>query len=244
MVRFQTLDRYPEDAMSTPAQISANRQNSLLSTGPKTDAGKAASSQSALSHGLCAADPVLPHEDRTAFIALIDAYSADFNPSTAHEEFLVHEMAGARWKLDRTTRIENVILSGLLDSSNAADDPETKIAQAMSGKTGDPLARIERHRAALERTYHRCAREIRAAQKVQKEPNSQQLAEKKFDRLIKDYIFGPLPDELPPQPPPAQSKMQNEPKPVVVIPGPPMPRNREEWERNCQYALTNPALRL
>ena len=35
--------------MSTPAQVLANRQNSLHSTGPKTDAGKAASSRNSVS---------------------------------------------------------------------------------------------------------------------------------------------------------------------------------------------------
>jgi hypothetical protein len=41
--------------MATPAQIEANRRNARKSTGPKTAAGKAASSRNALTHGMTAA---------------------------------------------------------------------------------------------------------------------------------------------------------------------------------------------
>lgn len=230
--------------MATTAQILANRRNSLLSTGPNTIAGKAASSRSAISHGLSASNPVLPHEDLNAFLALVDAYRTDFAPETAHQEFLVHEMAGACWKIERATRIENLILTGMIDSSDESVAPEQKIAQAMRNKDADALARLERHRAALERTYHRCAREIRASQKVQNEANSQQLAEKKYADLMKKYIFGPLHDEVPAKPaqkPAAPAKPE---PPAAVKPGPSIPRDREEWKRNCEYAMTNSALRL
>src|SRR5205085_8208049 len=105
--------------MATTAQILANRENSKLSTGPRTSEGKAASSANAITHGLSAADPVLPHEDRNQFNALLERYQSDFAPTTAHEEFLVSQMAGARWKLDRIERIESTMLSALEN----ADDP-------------------------------------------------------------------------------------------------------------------------
>ena len=38
--------------MATEAQIAANRQNALKSTGPSSPEGKAASSQNRLTHGL------------------------------------------------------------------------------------------------------------------------------------------------------------------------------------------------
>jgi len=229
MVRFRPLHRYPEDAMSTSAQILANRQNSLLSTGPTSVAGKAASSRSALTHGLSAADPVLPFEDREAFTALRDAYHADFTPQNAHQEFLVHEMASARWKIERANRIENAILCSFIESNDADESPELKIAHAMMNKDGHALTRLERHRAALERTYHRCARELRAAKKSQNEATSQQLAQNKFDTLVKNYISAPVPDIAPPpapEPPPSKpvllAKVQNEAKPAAapVKPGP------------------------
>ena len=37
--------------MATPAQLLANQANAALSSGPRTDAGKAASSRNATTHG-------------------------------------------------------------------------------------------------------------------------------------------------------------------------------------------------
>ena len=169
--------------MSTPAQILANRQNSLLSTGPKTDAGKAASSSNAISHGFSAVDPVLPSEDRNQFNALLAQHRSDFAPSTEHEEFLVTQLAGAQWKLHRLERMETDMLGALDDPAKAFTDDET----------AKKFARLERYRASLERTYHRAARELRATHKLQNEANSTEMAQNKFDNLLKAMIEAPPP---------------------------------------------------
>ena len=49
--------------MATAAQIAANRRNALKSTGPRTGAGKAASSRNALRHGLRARTAVVLGEN-------------------------------------------------------------------------------------------------------------------------------------------------------------------------------------
>src|SRR5438128_6659313 len=85
-----------EVQMATTAQVHANRENSKLSTGPRTPEGKAASSQNATAEGFYAADPVLPSEDRNQFTTLLEHYNSDLAPTTAHEEFLVSQMTGAR----------------------------------------------------------------------------------------------------------------------------------------------------
>src|ERR1700694_2060630 len=92
--------------MATPAQVFANRENSKSSTGPRTPEGKQASSGNAKTNGFNAADPVLPHEDRNEFTALHERYKSDFEPASTHEEFLVSQMTGACWKLDRLQRVE------------------------------------------------------------------------------------------------------------------------------------------
>ena len=145
--------------MSTPAQVAANRENSKLSTGPNTEAGKAASSRNHLVHGLCAADPVLPSEDRNQFNELVERYKTDWKPVTTHEDFLVSEMAGARWRLDRIQRMEVEMIAALDDQTKIFTDKETAAG----------FGRLERYRAGLERTYHRCARELRAAPKEQRQ---------------------------------------------------------------------------
>src|SRR5437588_8727347 len=179
--------------MATTAQTLANRGNSKSSTGPVTPDGKAASSQNAKTHGFTAADPVLPHEDRNQFNALVERYQSDFAPETAHEEFLVGQMAGARWKLDRLERIENAMFAALESPGDPATT-EALMAQAFVEKdTGNGFARLDRYRASMERTYHRCARELRATRKEQNEADSTELAEKKFEQLLKKMLDAPPP---------------------------------------------------
>ena len=171
--------------MSSTAQTSANRENSKHSSGPRTPEGKAASSQNSKTHGFSAADPVLPNEDRKEFNALLVSYQCDLVPETAHEEFLVKQIAGAHWKLDRLQGIETAMFAALEDITQAMTNPETAIA----------FTRLERYRASLERTYHRCVRELRAARKQEKqnEANSAQAAESELEAVMRDIAFGPIP---------------------------------------------------
>jgi len=179
--------------MATTAQAFANRENSKFSTGPRTPEGKAASSQNSKAHGFCAADPVLPHEDRNQFNSLPECYKSDFEPTTAHGEFLVGQMAGARWKLDRAERIENAMFAALESPGDLATT-EALMAQAFMDKdAGTGFARLDRYRASLERTYHRCARELRATWREQNEANSTQMAEKKFEKLLERSLNAPPP---------------------------------------------------
>ena len=179
--------------MATTAQVLANRDNSKLSTGPRTPEGKAASSHNATSHGLSSADPVLPHEDRNQFNTLLERYKSEFEPTTAHEEFLVGQMAGARWKLNRAERIENAMFAALESPGDPATT-EALMAQAMLDKdTAAGFTRLDRYRTSLERTYHRCARELRAIRKEQKEANSTEMAETKFEKMLKAFVDAPPP---------------------------------------------------
>jgi hypothetical protein len=83
--------------MTTAKQTAANRRNAQRSTGPKTTAGKAASSRNAL---------LLPGESRRAFRRLFRSFLAEYHPSGPLQEFLVEQLAIAYWKLSRLTRIE------------------------------------------------------------------------------------------------------------------------------------------
>src|SRR5579884_3356060 len=133
--------------MTSIEQIQANRENSKLSTGPRTEAGKAVSSRNHLVHGLCSVDPVLPSEDRDQFNQLVEAFKLEWSPNGLHQEILVSTMAGAQWKLDRIARIEIDMLAKLDDPAQSFTEKETAAA----------FARLDRYRASLERTFHRCA---------------------------------------------------------------------------------------
>ena len=93
--------------MATKRQTKANRRNAQKSTGPKTEAGKAASSRNALCHGLTAEFLVLlPDEDGDAFERLRGGVIADLAPAGALQEVLAERAAVLLWRLDRVARME------------------------------------------------------------------------------------------------------------------------------------------
>ena len=184
--------------MPTSKQVAANHENGQHSTELRTPECKAASSQNHKTLGLSAADPVLPHEDRSQFDALLARYTSEWTPVTAHQEFLVAQMTGARWKLQRLERIE-VAMFAALESPGDAATTEAMMAQGFLDKdTSAGFARLDRYRASLERTYHRCARELRAAQKDEKqnEAKSRQIADKAICDHLRAINEGPLPPAI------------------------------------------------
>ena len=56
-----------QKTMASQKQIDANRRNALLSTGPRTEEGKGASRQNAVSHGLTAETVIVGLEDATEY---------------------------------------------------------------------------------------------------------------------------------------------------------------------------------
>ena len=93
--------------MATKRQIAANRRNARRSTGPKSAAGKAASSANALRHGLAAARAVvLPDEDGEAYERLRQGVLADLDPAGALQEALAQRIVVLLWRLDRAARLE------------------------------------------------------------------------------------------------------------------------------------------
>ena len=93
--------------MATKRQIAANRRNARRSTGPRSVAGKAASSANALRHGLAAARAVvLPDEDGEAYERLRQGVIADLDPAGALQEALAQRIVVLLWRLDRAARLE------------------------------------------------------------------------------------------------------------------------------------------
>ena len=87
--------------MASIKQIEANRLNSRKSTGPRTDAGKAAVAANPLKHGIFALSPAIVGENSFAFLDLKDALLLRFQPATVEEEILVSTIARNAWYLDR-----------------------------------------------------------------------------------------------------------------------------------------------
>ncbi len=88
-------------ASASKAQIRANRQNAKRSTGPSSIQGKLKVSQNAITHGIFATTPLLPHENAAEFAALSQEMAKIFPPVDAHAAFLVEEIVLTMWRQKR-----------------------------------------------------------------------------------------------------------------------------------------------
>jgi hypothetical protein len=133
--------------MSTEAQITANRANAEHSTGPKTEEGKAASSQNRTSHGLSTHTYndiffLLPHESTEAYSLLRINLLDEHRPETETERLLVDRMAQHHWLRSRAEAFE----SGCFREDGTLDDKR--------------LALFMRYRTSHERAFHKCLAEL------------------------------------------------------------------------------------
>jgi hypothetical protein len=148
------------------------------------------------SHGLSAADPVLAYENRADYEKLVENYFAEYEPDTIHQTFLVSQIAGARWRLDRIQRIENAALDLIIAGpGELTDTPDHKIAQRMLDSGGDPLPRLERYRASVERSYHSAIKELRLAQtqQIQDEAKLRRFHGREMEEMIHAAATAPIP---------------------------------------------------
>lgn len=92
------------------------------STGPKTDKGKKRVSRNALKSGVYARDIVLPTESLADFEAHHQRFIDDFRPQDIVGSQLVRDMAIVVWKRMRFERIENRVLTDLLNAPIREDE--------------------------------------------------------------------------------------------------------------------------
>jgi hypothetical protein len=91
----------PSHPTTSQAQIDANRANSQLSTGPRTAAGKAISSQNRCYHGLAGDFQLMPWEDVDRFLTLQNDLRAEYQPATLTEQSYVDRLAEHMWHRQR-----------------------------------------------------------------------------------------------------------------------------------------------
>ena len=92
--------------MSSQAQVTANRANAQLSTGPKSVEGKSKSSLNAVKTGLTGRAVLLPDDDAAAYQAHIDRIFAQWQPVDDTEHALTQALADTEWRLLRIPSLE------------------------------------------------------------------------------------------------------------------------------------------
>jgi hypothetical protein len=163
-----------------------NRENARKSTGPRTEAGKAASSQNRLSHGLCSSRLLVFGETQAEFDALEAEVLATFAPVTPEETFLVQQLTVALWRFNRARRVEAKTFDYMMEltdqtlSENGAfeTDQETEAqlgASVIDAVNQKSFATLQRYVTAAERSYRQALKDVQAAIKRRK-PEPQAIA--------------------------------------------------------------------
>jgi hypothetical protein len=110
------------------AKLEANRRNSQMSCGPKTESGKSRSKLNAVKHGMRAATLVLLDEDAQALEDRKADWAASLMPRGAAEERIVDDAVEYTWLRDRARRAQearlagNIVNAGVDDAVREADE--------------------------------------------------------------------------------------------------------------------------
>jgi hypothetical protein len=123
--------------MSTPAQIAANQANALLSTGPRTEEGKAKSSLNAVKTGLTGRTVLLPSEDAVLYEQHVARFLQQYEPVGDEEQTLVQSLADTQWRLLRIPSLEAGIYAlGRLEFAELfANEDESVRSHLINAKT-------------------------------------------------------------------------------------------------------------
>jgi len=93
----------------SPAQLAANRANSQMSTGPRTEGGLARSSKNAVKSALTGRTVLLPGDDVEEYAAFLAEYENELKPVGQQEKELVQVIIDCRWRLRRIQELEYAI---------------------------------------------------------------------------------------------------------------------------------------
>ncbi len=168
--RFAKLQA--EDAVAY--QHAVNRANARKSTGPRTVAGKAASSQNRLTHGLCSNRLLVFGETQAEFDALQAEVRSSFAPITAEESLLTNQLAEALWRFSRARRVEAKTFDYLMESTNVilSRNGTRETGQSTEAKLGAcfvdathhrSFATLQRYVTAAERSYRQALKAVQDA---------------------------------------------------------------------------------
>jgi hypothetical protein len=137
--------------MSSTARAAANAANAQLSTGPRTEEGKARSSRNAVKHGLTAKQLVIAPGEENEFAELHDSLLEQLAPEGALEMDIFNMLVHAAWNLQRFRTLEAQLMNNGLES-------------LLDERTAQALDRLQRYASANQRSYFAALKQLRIAQ--------------------------------------------------------------------------------
>jgi len=169
--------------MVSEQKLAANRRNAQKSTGPRTPSGKAIASMNAVKHGLTATKPLITGESEADFAGFVDRWLDEIRPTGARQELLAEQIILAAWQMRRVAGLRAGVIGPQIDRNIKYELHPTR----MEAEAYAELGKLDRHQAALERTYQRSFKELEQLQaegaEVEEELQNEPTTEARDQRL-------------------------------------------------------------
>jgi hypothetical protein len=169
--------------MISEKQLEANRRNARLSTGPKTEAGKARSSQNAKRDSLTGQVEIMTEDDRIAFDAFSLRLTKTYDPQGDAEQHYASLVVEAMWRLHRISAVENNTFAlGHNSNSNVVESGHAEINAAFAAAitwqlNSKELDRLSLYEQRLTRTMQKNRAMLQTLQATRKVLEAQAMAE-------------------------------------------------------------------
>jgi hypothetical protein len=152
--------------MASPQQITANRANAKLSTGPK-NTGR--TKLNGLSHGMTSRQTVIPGESQSEYDEFEAGLIKQLAPGSETEKLLADRIVAAAWQLRRFTRMEAAFFNNRIDAYVKAN-PDQDSDAALANLFCDPaeagkMRLFLRYQSAVQREYDTAYRMLDKARK-------------------------------------------------------------------------------
>lgn len=209
--------------MHTKSKDETNRANAQHSTGPRTEQGKAKSSQNRTIHGLAGDRVLLPGESQEAYNARRQRLIDQHRPQGDAEMFLVEQLTHNAWRLTRIWEMEAEIITAMSGYETDNESTAAHAAYGMIETCGSPAEahfRLQRYDTAVRRAYSDALTQLRVTQaaRIRGEEKEEKARQREQAREEKAN------SEPPPPPPPAQpvekQNCDSNPTPPPVSPSP------------------------
>ena len=149
--------------MATAKQITANRNNSKLSTGPRTESGKAVVARNAVDHGLLSREVLLQGEDAVTLVSFSERMRTELHPVGEVEALLVDRIIASSWRLRRLVNVEVEIFRREMDDM-FGERGDVGLAFIKDGNGADAFSKLSRYESAIERSMYRALHELQRLQ--------------------------------------------------------------------------------
>ncbi len=149
--------------MATEKQINANRANAQLSTGPRTEAGKAVVRHNACTHGFYSKEVLLEDENPVELEQLRNNLMEEYDPRGELETALVEIILVCLWKHRRAERWEREFTPQVKKHYN--DTNFNNWTADIHNNFRRNLDSLQQHQMAVDRRMYRAMEELKKIQR-------------------------------------------------------------------------------